>query len=93
MPEQLGATAALSVAVVALVKGVEFLLGKMRGANGDTPPTPHKMSDRLTNLETRVAVVESRGPVNDTRFEDIIRRLERLDEKLERTLAVRHREY
>jgi hypothetical protein len=81
---ELGTSAALAGAIVALARLLEFIIAKLRGPS-ETPAD--KLADRLMKLEIRLAVVESRAPVNDQRFEDIISRLERLDEKLDRNLG------
>jgi hypothetical protein len=82
----LGGTAALAGAVVALARVIEYIITKLRSSSEAAPL--EKLEDRLTALDTRTAVLESRGPINDTRFEEVIRRLERLDEKLDRTLSI-----
>jgi hypothetical protein len=74
-------TGVLSIAVVALARGLEFLIGKFRAA--DTPQLK-TLSDRVHALELQMAGMSVRGPINDERFREVLKHLNELDTKLDR---------
>jgi hypothetical protein len=72
---------ALSIAVVALARGLEFLISKFRAPDGVQLKSLH---DRVHALELHMAGMVVRGPINDERFREVLKHLNELDTKLDR---------
>jgi hypothetical protein len=78
-------TGALSLAVVALARGLEFIVTKWRQPAPD--PTPSRsITDRLTALEIAVAHLQAADLALKDRHVQLLEWLERLDSKLDQVM-------
>jgi hypothetical protein len=79
-------TGALSLAVVALARGLEFVVTKWRQPAPSEPASGRPMADRLTALELAVARLEAADIALKERGTQILEWLERLDTKLDQLM-------
>ena len=80
-PDLVG-TGALSLAVVALARGLEFVVTKWRAS----APEPRSVSDRLNALETHVALLQAADAAHRERASQVLAWLQRLDTKLDQLM-------
>jgi hypothetical protein len=84
--QDLFGTGALSVAVVCLARGIEFLVTKLRHPVAHDAPPQRSWEARLSALESAVIVLQQAEAAHRERSTQILDWLRRLENKLDQLL-------
>jgi hypothetical protein len=84
-PDLIG-TGALSIAVVCLARGLEFVLTKWRQPQAPDAPPPRSLEARVAALESVVMVLQQAEAAHRERTTQILDWLRRLEAKLDQLL-------